>query len=61
MFRYILKNKILEHSKYMRGEFQIQHQKENASLKYLAWLLGLVYITSSGRTAPLGLSTPPQL
>lgn len=56
MFRYILKNKILEHSKYMRGEFQ----KENTSLKHLAWLLGLVYIASSGRTAPLGQSTPPQ-
>lgn len=61
MLRYILNNKILEHSKYMKGEFQIQHQKENVSLKHLAWLLGLVYIESVGTTAPLGtVPTLPQ-
>lgn len=43
----------------MQGEFQIQHQKENISLKHLALLLGLVYIESVGTTAPLGLCLPP--
>lgn len=55
MFRYILNNNILEPSKYMKGEFQIQHQKEIVSLKHLACLLGLVFIGSVGITAPLGL------
>lgn len=59
MFRYILKNKLLEHSKYMKEGFQIQHLKENVSLKYLAWLLGLVYLGSVGTTAPLGLCLLP--